>query len=199
MGNFNLNDYETVKSRKERFYKDHPNGRIIVELMNQDVENHAIFRASIYLSPEDQGLTLPRSTGYAYEIRDRELSVSTSGKQYESINYTSWTENAEESAIGRALDNAGYSGNKKPSREEMEKVQRMSNTISKSVVNKETCEHVNTSKRQSTKESSKGRWFIGCNDCKSFIGWTDAPTSNDLVTNENGSTSFGKTVFSEPH
>ena len=33
-------------------------------------------------------------------------------------------ENTETSALGRALANAGYSGNKRASREEMEKVQR---------------------------------------------------------------------------
>ena len=173
MGNFNLDDYETVKSRKERFYKDYPTGRIIVELMNSDVNEHALFRATIYLTPEEQRDNLAKSTGYAYEIRDKELSVSNSGKQYESINYTSWTENAEESAVGRALDNAGYSGNKKPSREEMEKVQRMSKAVSK-----EDCQHLHTSKRQSTKESSRGKLYIGCDDCRTFIGWTDAPETN---------------------
>jgi hypothetical protein len=45
-------------------------------------------------------------------------------KQYETVNYTSWTENCEESAIGRALDNAGYASS--PSREEMQKVERAS-------------------------------------------------------------------------
>ena len=183
MGNFNLDDYETVKSRKERFYKDHPNGRIIVELINSDVSEHALFKSTIYLTPEDQKDSLARSTGYAYEIRDKELSVSNTGKQYESINYTSWTENAEESAIGRALDNAGYSGNKKPSREEMEKVQRMSKTISSQTTQTE-CEHLHTSNHQVTKEGeNKGRWFKVCEDCttngkKTFIGWTDAPEEN---------------------
>jgi hypothetical protein len=39
-------------------------------------------------------------------------------------NKTSALENAETSAIGRALANAGYSGNKRTSRQEMEKVAR---------------------------------------------------------------------------
>jgi hypothetical protein len=39
-------------------------------------------------------------------------------------NKTSALENAETSAIGRALANAGYSGNKRASREEMAKVAR---------------------------------------------------------------------------
>jgi hypothetical protein len=126
MSNFNLEDYETVKSRKERFYKDYPDGRIEVKLLNIDsVIDHAVFQAKCYMTAEDQKNNCPRGTGYALEVRDRELSVSQSGKQYESINYSSWTENCEESSVGRCLDNAGYSGNKKPSKEEMIKVGRM--------------------------------------------------------------------------
>lgn len=61
------------------------------------------------------------------------------------------------------------------------------------------CEHLKTSKHQVTKEGhNKGKWFIGCDTCKKFIGFTEAPTENDLVTNENGSKSWGKTEFSEP-
>jgi hypothetical protein len=58
------------------------------------------------------------ATGYAEEVRG-------SGN----VNRTSHVENCETSAVGRALANAGYAGsdvNKRPSREEMSKVQRMS-------------------------------------------------------------------------
>ena len=40
------------------------------------------------------------------------------------VNTTSALENAESSAIGRALANFIFSGNKRPSRQEMEKVER---------------------------------------------------------------------------
>lgn len=128
---FNPNEYETVKQRKERFYQDHEDGRIAVELINQDHLEYAYFKASVYLNQADQERNCPRGVGYALEIRDKDLSVSNSGSKYESVNFTSWTENCEESAVGRALDNAGYSGNKKPSRDEMQKAQRMANTVSK--------------------------------------------------------------------
>lgn len=130
---FDPTKYETVKERKERFYKDYPDGRIIVELLNPDfsVNEYALFKASVYLTLEDLKNNLPKATGYAMEVRDKELKTSNLGKQYESVNYSSWTENAEESGIGRALDNAGYSGNKKCSLEEMEKAQRMTETLSK--------------------------------------------------------------------
>ena len=118
---FNLEDYETVKSRKLRFYKDYPDGRIVVQNLSTEPLEYALFMASIFKNVKDQKENCPFSTGTALEIRDKELSVARSGASYESVNFLSWTENCEESAVGRALDNAGYSGNKKPSREEMQK------------------------------------------------------------------------------
>ncbi|MBC8186478.1 hypothetical protein H8E88_35810 [candidate division KSB1 bacterium] len=129
---FDLSNYETVKERKIRFYQDNPDGRIIVNMVNPDsVMECALFVVTIYKNKEDQEKNLIWSTGYAFEVREKQLSISSYGKEYESVNYSSWTENAEESAVGRALDNAGYSGNKKCSREEMEKAQRMNKTMSK--------------------------------------------------------------------
>jgi len=121
---YNPAEYETVKERKARFYTDHEDGRIEVEIRNDDIMDHAFYISRVYIDRADQLERLPRGTGTALEIRDMELSVSNQGKQYESVNYTSWSENAEESAVGRALDNAGYSGNRRCSREEMEKVGR---------------------------------------------------------------------------
>ena len=127
---FNLKEYETVKERKSKFYKDFPDGRIIVENISDKPLVYAHFKATLYISKEDQKENLPKAIGYALEVRDTEMKVSQYGQKYESVNYSSWTENCEESAIGRALDNAGYS-NKKPSREEMEKAEKMNNTMAK--------------------------------------------------------------------
>jgi len=127
---FDPTNYETVKSRKQRFYNDHPDGRIIVELLNSDtVEESALFKATVYKNGEDIEKILPFATGYAFEIRETDLSISKDGRKYESVNFTSWTENAEESAIGRALDNAGYASNGKCSREEMQKADRMASSM----------------------------------------------------------------------
>lgn len=128
---FNLNEYEPVKARKQRFYADHPDGRIIVSLVNSEesIQGMALFKAAVFLTAEDQAKGLPRATGYALELRDTELKQTRDGKTYESVNFTSWTENSEESSVGRALDNAGYASNMKASREEMEKVERMSKTV----------------------------------------------------------------------
>jgi hypothetical protein len=132
MSKFNLDNYETVKERKARFRESHADGRITAKIINSEsVTDFALFEARIYKDASDQERDLPLGVGYAMELRDKEKSVSNYGKEYESVNYTSWTENAEESAVGRALDNAGYASNKAPSREEMAKVDRMSSTIAK--------------------------------------------------------------------
>lgn len=116
MAQFNLNDYETVESRIKRFYGDHPDGRIITKnrttIADRTVSTWVV-EAIVYLTDADQERKLPKATGFAFEIDGTGMA-----------NKTSALENAETSAIGRALANAGYSGNKRTSREEMAKVER---------------------------------------------------------------------------
>jgi len=113
MAGFNLQDYETVEQRIKRFYKDNPDGRIITEnqttLQDRQVSTWVVM-ASVYLNNETDK---PKATGLAFEVDGVGMA-----------NKTSALENAETSAIGRALANAGYSGNKRASREEMAKVAR---------------------------------------------------------------------------
>jgi hypothetical protein len=116
MAHFNLEDYETVEQRIRRFYENHPDGRIITDNVTQAADraqNMWIVKAHIYLSTGDQANDLPKSTGYAFEIDGQGMA-----------NKTSALENCETSAIGRALANMDMSGNKRTSREEMEKVAR---------------------------------------------------------------------------
>jgi len=116
MAQFNLNDYETVESRIARFYKDYPDGRIITKNVTSVADRTVstwVVKAVIYLTDADQERKLPKATGFAFEIDGAGMA-----------NKTSALENAETSAIGRALANAGYSGNKRTSREEMAKVER---------------------------------------------------------------------------
>jgi hypothetical protein len=113
VANFNPADYETVDSRIKRFYGDHPEGRITTELVSTDRESGAtrwVVRASVF---RGTGYVEPDGTGYAFEI-DGQAGA----------NKTSALENCETSAIGRALANIGYSGDKRASREEMAKTQR---------------------------------------------------------------------------
>lgn len=111
MARKNIEDYEMVDSRLSRFWATHPQGRVLTELVFHD-ERRFIVKSEIYFDNND--LT-PVATGYAEEI------VGASP-----VNKTSALENCETSSIGRALANCGFQSEigKRPSREEMEKVER---------------------------------------------------------------------------
>lgn len=109
---FNLDDYEPVAARHTRWLADHPSGRTITHMISAPGADICVIRAELWL--DDVCI----ATGYAEEVRGAG-----------NVNRTSHVENCETSAVGRALANAGYAGsdvNKRPSREEMSKVQRMS-------------------------------------------------------------------------
>ena len=117
---FNLDNYETVEVRLEKFIKDFPDFRIDTEL-ESFANDRFIVKAYIYRTFADSAAF---STGYAEEkITDR------------GVNSTSALENCETSAIGRALANAGYAAKgKRPSREEMGKVARVKNDIASETI-----------------------------------------------------------------
>jgi hypothetical protein len=109
---FNLDDYEPVAVRHSRWLAQHPNGRTITHMVSTPGADVCVIRAELWL--EDVCI----ATGYAEEVRGAG-----------NVNRTSHVENCETSAVGRALANAGMAGtdvNKRPSREEMAKVQRQS-------------------------------------------------------------------------
>ena len=106
---FNLDDYEPVAARHSRWLAQHSNGRTITHMVSTPGSDICVIRAELWL--EDVCI----ATGYAEEVRGAG-----------NVNRTSHVENCETSAVGRALANAGMAGsdvNKRPSREEMTKVQ----------------------------------------------------------------------------
>lgn len=103
-------DYEPVDSRIHRFWTDYPAGRIHTEIVLIN-ETEIVIKASVYADREDPR---PVAIDFAQETRN-----STQ------VNRLSFVENCATSAIGRALATFAYSPKgKRPSQEEMEKVQR---------------------------------------------------------------------------
>ena len=118
MGKFNLNDYETVADRIRRFKAEYPDSRIetqLVEAVGPVGNTRWTVKASIWRDRKTATgkYDRPDATGWAMEIDGTGMA-----------NNTSALENCETSAIGRALANLNYSGDKRATREEMEKVQR---------------------------------------------------------------------------
>lgn len=106
---FNPSEYALVADRITAFYSRHPTGRIITRLVSRDRD--VVFRSAVYRTAEDRA---PAATGWASE---REGNGE--------INMYACLENTETSAIGRALANLGFTASlKRPSREEMQKVER---------------------------------------------------------------------------
>jgi hypothetical protein len=114
---FNLDDYEPVASRIQRFYEAYPNGAIHCEVVHDDGQR-VMVKATVWRDIND---ARPSAVDYGEEVlTDR------------GVNSTSRVENCATSATGRAISIAAHGlgpsdWTKKPSREEMAKVQRSSN------------------------------------------------------------------------
>jgi hypothetical protein len=122
---FNLDDYEPVASRlarwREQIVSEGFEPIVETELINSEPGKWCVFKATLFASTPRtlepvHTMKFLVATGWAEE------HVTERG-----VNSTSHVENCETSAVGRALANAGFAGSdpsKRPSREEMTKVQR---------------------------------------------------------------------------
>jgi len=112
MGFFNIEDYEPVAERLDRFWKTHDqDGRVETELISH-INGHYIVKAIIW-------------------VGDRQVATGLADEHTEAkgVNARNALENAESSALGRALANFNFQpkrngqnvANLRPSREEMVK------------------------------------------------------------------------------
>lgn len=120
MAKFDLEEYELVADALIRLYKQFPQARVLTEdVTPEGVMDRFRFKASVFLDSSDP---VPHATGHAEEITGTSM-----------VNKTSALENCETSAIGRAISNSMLCLTKpskhRPSREEMEKVQRAKNAM----------------------------------------------------------------------
>ena len=110
MADINLDNYEPVDERIARFKTDHPNFRVLTEESHEGEPGATrwIVKASIWRDAENVGM--PDATGFAFEIDGKGMTQRTAA-----------LETCETSAIGRALANLGYAGNRRVTQEEMVK------------------------------------------------------------------------------
>lgn len=89
-------DYAEVNQRVKAFRSVYPEGFITTELVSNE-GGVCIFRAQVGYYDESDGTVVVLATGTAYEKENSTF-----------INKTSYIENCETSAVGRALGMAGY-------------------------------------------------------------------------------------------
>lgn len=121
-----LDNYEPVAERVDKFWKDHPSGRIHTEIVMIN-ETEVVVKASIYTDRDD---TRPAAIDFAQETRNSSQ-----------INRQNFLENCTTSAIGRSLATLGYQTKingkpQKPSREDMKAVVRESVTDATDLLSK---------------------------------------------------------------
>jgi len=108
MTNLKGKDYAMVAERITAFRKLYPQGFIKTEMVYHDGASVVMKCATGYYREDGEGVIL--STGYAQEVKGRGL-----------VNGTSYIENCETSAVGRALglDGIGLNGGNVASAEEV--------------------------------------------------------------------------------
>ena len=138
MARFNLEDYETVEERLKRFWAKYPDGAVQTDMLNTDSDRERkqwIVQAWIYRHRDDARAI---GTGLAFEIDGGAGPQSNAALEV-----------CETSAIGRALANCGFSGNKRASREEMAKANRGNVTMLSTAISAPT---IDPSKAETTEQ-----------------------------------------------
>lgn len=105
-----LDNYEPVEERVMRFKEKYPDYRMTSEIvdMSGDVgKTRWVVKVTLFRSFDDEK---PLAEGHAFEVDGAGMTQRTAA-----------LETCETSALGRALANAGFAGNRRVTREEMMK------------------------------------------------------------------------------
>lgn len=119
MAHFNLNEYQTVQERIDLFWSRYDQGRFKLDIVSM-TDNQVVIKASVWKNKADKH---PDTVDFAEE------RIGTSP-----VNKISHVENCATSALGRAISALGGEFSpkgKRPSREEMAKVERSQKPVSK--------------------------------------------------------------------
>ncbi len=117
MAYFDLSQYQTVQERIDLFWSAFPEGRLNLEIVSM-TDAQVVMKAEVFLNKDDN---FPAAVDYAEE----RLGSSP-------VNKTSFVENCATSAYGRAISALGGQFSpkgKRPSAQEMEKVNRANDEI----------------------------------------------------------------------
>jgi hypothetical protein len=112
LAHFNLNEYQTVQERIDLFWSKYDQGRFKLDIVSMN-DNQVVIKASVWKNKADKH---PDTVDFAEE------RIGTSP-----VNKISHVENCATSALGRAISALGGEFSpkgKRPSREEMAKVER---------------------------------------------------------------------------
>ena len=119
MPQFDLNSYQTVQERIDLFWKRYDQGRFKLDIVSM-TDNQVVITASVWKNKADKH---PDTVDFAEE------RIGTSP-----VNKISHVENCATSALGRAISALGGEFSpkgKRPSREEMAKVERSQKPVAK--------------------------------------------------------------------
>jgi hypothetical protein len=115
MAHFDLSQYQTVQERIDLFWELHPNGRFNLEIVSMTPEQ-VVIKSEVWTDISEEK---PRAVDFAEE----RFGSSP-------VNKTSFIENCASSSLGRSISQLGgvlSPKGKKPSAEEMAKVNRINN------------------------------------------------------------------------
>jgi hypothetical protein len=111
MARFDISQYMTVAQRIDLFWARYPDGRLHTEVVHFSPDQ-VVIKAEVFLDRTDE--------------RPVTIDFAEERPETSPVNRVSMVENCATSALGRALADLGneFTGSKRPSAEEMEKVQR---------------------------------------------------------------------------